>query len=254
MYILSKKLQLLKLELKTWDKKLFGNINILVKNASDQLACIQGDLIGNEENRDLKAKEVAAQQVLEKFLTMEEDFWKDKARIKRQLEGDRNTSFFRKSAKIKLAKNTTTHLKTSEGMIHGPDDMVAHAVDYFSNLFYFAGTSTMDFSMVDESIPDLVDSNMNNFLTAIPSSNEIKKAIFNLSKYSAPGPDGFGGFFNTYWSIIKYWFIISITQFFTTRWFLPNYNSINIILLHKFKDADIMESFRPIAMATFKLK
>ncbi|XP_058752220.1 uncharacterized protein LOC131625373 [Vicia villosa] len=231
---------------KCWSVKIVG---------CPMLACIQSELIGNEGNRDLKAKEVEAQQDLEKFLTMEEEFWKDKARIKWHLEGDRNTSFFHKSAKIKLAKNTITHLKTSEGMIHDPDAMAAHAVDYFSNLFCFAGTSTQDLSMVDECIPNLVDSNMNNFLISIPSADEVKKVVFNLSKDSAPGPDGFGGvFYHTYWSIIKHEVIAAVTQFFTTGWILPKYNSNNIILLPKFKDADTMESFRPIALANFKFK
>lgn len=194
-----KRLQLLKLELNIWNKEVFGNINVLVMNTNDMLACIQGELIGNEGNRELKAKKVAAQQDLEKILTMEEAFWKYKAKIKWQLEGDRNTSFFHKCSKIKLAKHTITHLKTSEGLIHDPDDMAAHVVNYFSYIFCFAGTSNIDYFMVDETILDLVDNNMNSFLTSIPSAEDIKKVVFNLSKESAPNPYGFGGmFYHTY--------------------------------------------------------
>lgn len=51
---------------------------------------------------------------------------------------------------------------------------------------------------MDGLIPSLVDDNMNKFLTAIPSKDEVKKDVFNLNKDSTPGVDGFGGIFYHY--------------------------------------------------------
>ncbi|XP_058775611.1 uncharacterized protein LOC131649884 [Vicia villosa] len=215
----------------------------------------QEQLVIHSDSSVLKNQELTAQKNLEKLLIMEESFWKDNAKIKWHLEGDRNTSYFHKCAKIRQAKNTITHIRTNDGMLHDPDAMAAHAVNYFTNLFCFAGDQINDFSMVDEVIPDLVNADMNRFLTSIPSEEEIKNAVFKLNKDGAPGPDGFGGiFYHTYWSIIKKEVIDAVIQFFKTGWILPKYNSNNIILLPKHKEADTMESFRTIALANFKFK
>lgn len=57
---------------------------------------------------------------------------------------------------------------------------------------------------MEEVIPNLVDTKMNNILTMLPSRDKIKKAVFNLNMSGAPGPDVFGGdFFQTYWDIIS---------------------------------------------------
>lgn len=69
----------------------------------------------------------------------------------------------------------------------------SHEVSYFSNILCCAGNYFS--SSVEEVIPKLVDAKMNNILTMLPSRDEIKKAVFNLNKSGALGPDGFGGHF-----------------------------------------------------------
>lgn len=161
MHILTQKIQILKAELKFWNKQIFGNINLLVKNAFTSLACIQAHLVDNGDNPALKIQEITTQKNLEKLLIMEESYWKYKAKIKWHLKGDRNTSYFHNCAKIRQAKNTLTHIRTNDGTLHDPDVMAAHAISYFTNLFYFAGDQSNEFSMVDEVIPDLVNADMN---------------------------------------------------------------------------------------------
>lgn len=57
---------------------------------------------------------------------------------------------------------------------------------------------------MDESIPELLDDNVNNLLTMTPTSEEIKNAVFALNIDSAPGPDGFGAsLYQTYWEMSK---------------------------------------------------
>lgn len=70
--------------------------------------------------------------------------------------------------------------------------------------------------MVDDTIPRLVDDNMNYILTRLPSVVEITIAVFALNKDSAPGPDGFGViFYQVYWDIIKVGVSNAGTNFFS---------------------------------------
>lgn len=153
-----------------------------------------------------------------------------------------------------MAKNTITNIITNEGILHDPDEMEAHVVSYFTNLFCFARTPT-NFSTVDGLIPSLVDDNMNKFLTVITSKDEDKKDVFNLKKDSSPGLDGFCGiFYHYFWSIIKQDVTSAVVQFFKSGWILPKYNSNNIILLPKYVNADSMDSFTLTSLANFKFK
>lgn len=107
--------------------------------------------------------------------------------------------------------------------------------------------------MVDEVIPPLLESNMNNFLTRIPSPKETMMVFFNLKQDSSRLPDGFAGiFYNTYWNIIQKNVINATLEFFKNGWILPKHNSNTLVLLSKTKDANTMEKFIPIALANFK--
>jgi mannosylglycoprotein endo-beta-mannosidase len=106
-----------------------------------------------------------------------------------------------------------------------------HAVNYYQNLFC-TNTVLQDSLLAEEVIPNLVTRDINAILTMLPSHDEIKAAVFNLNKDSAPGPDGFGAFFfQHYWDIVSYDVINAVLEFFTTSWILPGFNS-NIIALH----------------------
>jgi len=94
MQILSQKLKILKGELKTWNKNVFGNIHINVKNSVQKLDAIQEDINISGYNDTLMKQEQDAKIELEAALNMEEAYWCEKARIKWHSNGDRNTAYF----------------------------------------------------------------------------------------------------------------------------------------------------------------
>lgn len=109
--------------------------------------------------------------------------------------------------------------------------------------------------LVDEVIPTIIDSSTNRLLTMIPSSKEIKDAVFDLNNNSAPGSDGFGAvFFQTYWEIVNKDVIFVVTQFFHSGWLPNNFNANSLILILKNPNAGTIDQFRPIALANFKFK
>jgi hypothetical protein len=254
MYVLNTKLKRLKDKLRIWNKEVFGNVHDYVTDAERNLQEIQAQIQNGGNTDNLMELEKIAQCNLDKALDRQHEFWKEKARINWHLEGDRNTTYFHRLAKIKNTNKLISSLKHNNEVISDHNRIADHVVNHFKTVFS-TNTVLQDHLLVEEVIPNLVNDTVNDLLTMIPSIEEIKNAVFSLNKDSAPGPDGFGGFFyQNYWDIIKDDVVNAVLQFFNDGWILPNYNSNTIILIPKIPNADSIEQYRPVAMANFKFK
>jgi hypothetical protein len=254
MFVLNSKLKRLKTKLKIWNKESFGNVHSGVKDAESHLHSIQLLIQTNGHSDSLMMLEKKAQMDLDTALDRQDCFWREKAKVNWHLDGDRNTSYFHRIAKIKNTTKVISSLKNGDDIITDPTQIADHVVDYYKNLFC-SNPILQDQLLVEHVIPNLVGQDVNALLTMTPSKEEIKHAVFDLNKDGAPGPDGFGAhFYQTYWDIIHHDVTNAVLQFFTTGWILPNYNSNTIILIPKSDSADSIEKYRPIALANFKFK
>jgi hypothetical protein len=101
MYVLNEKLKHLKLALKHWNINVFGNFHDQVKDAKLIVDQIQEEIDRNGHSDTLMQQEKDAQLILEQALNVEELFWQQKSNIQWHCEGDRNTAYFHRVAKIK---------------------------------------------------------------------------------------------------------------------------------------------------------
>ncbi|PNY03410.1 ribonuclease H [Trifolium pratense] len=226
MFVLNSKLKRLKTKLKFWNKEIFGNVHNYVSAAEAHLQHIQIQIQNYGHNDQLMKLEKDAQADLDIALDRQEVFWKERSKIKWQLEGDRNTAYFHRMAKIKNTTKIISSLKHGNTTLTDPSQISDHVVEYYKTLFC-TNPIVHDQLLVEKVIPNLVGDNINALLTVLPSAEEIKHAFFDLNKDGAPGPDGFGGvFFQTYWDIIHVDVINAILQFFSSA-------SEAINLLHK---------------------
>ncbi|XP_019423006.1 PREDICTED: uncharacterized protein LOC109332480 [Lupinus angustifolius] len=254
MFILSQKLRLIKHELKAWNIHVFGNIHNRVRIAKSKVDDIQQLLDGGGTDQTLLAQEDLAQAELLQALEMEEVFWREKARVNWHSQGDRNTAFFHRVSKIRQSTKAISMLRVGDAILSNQDEIASHFLDYFTGIFSSPNITTHN-SLIDSVIPNLVSEEDNRQLAAIPSNEEIKKAVFSMNGDGAPGPDGFGGcFYQDFCDIIQVEVCNSVRQFFSHPWLLPNLNSNNIILIPKVIGADRVEDFRPIALANFQFK
>ncbi|XP_058783572.1 uncharacterized protein LOC131658278 [Vicia villosa] len=254
MYVLDRKLKLLKTRLKEWNKNSFGDVKIKVTSAENELANVQEDIIKNGNSDSLQDKEAKAQHDMEVALNMEEDFWREKSRVNWQIHGDRNTKFFHTYAKIRRKTSLISSLVIDNDVITNQNTLENHIVSHFTQLFN-KNFVPQDNDLISTVIPSLVSEQANMLLTMIPSADEIHQAVQNLKPNSASGPDGFGGvFFHKYWDIIKHDVIEAVLQFFTQGWISPNYNANTLVLIPKAKEASSLGHYRPIALANFKFK
>lgn len=68
-------------------------------------------------------------------------------------------------------------------------DIGMHIANYYDNLFVFDNSLSRDFSVLDNFSWGHVSESQNIQLVALPSDEEIKDAVFDLSADSSPGPD-----------------------------------------------------------------
>lgn len=145
-------------------------------------------------------------------------------------------------------------IKFAHVVLSNSKDIEDHVLSFYTDL-YALDNSCFDNGWVDSVIPSIVDPFDYIMLTKLPSLEEVKKVVFSLDVNSAPGPDGFGGgFYHTFWDIIGNDVFNSCLQFFIQGFIYQNLNSNVIVLIPKFKGADRVESFRPIALANFQFK
>lgn len=121
----------------------------------------------------------------------------EQCQLKSLTNGDRNTVFpFLCSSVEKM------NLSLSSMVVNGvlTSDRLAisdHVIAFYSRLFNFTDGSlpALYFDLISSIVSSLVTQEDNTFLTFVPSSEDIKDAIFSMDASKAPGPNGFSSKF-----------------------------------------------------------
>ena len=89
----------------------------------------------------------------------------------------------------------------------------------------------------------------NEEICKVPTTEEIRRIVFEMHPLKAPGPDGLPGLFYThYWSIVGDQVISAIQSFFRSGWLLKEFNQSFITLIPKKQGACSFNHFRPISL------
>jgi len=203
MFVLSHKLKVLKERLKRWNRDIFVNVYVLVKETEEKLKSLQDNIDVNCHTDLLLEQQKRAQIEYQKALDIEEAFWQEKSRINWHLEGDRNTSYYHRITKIKQTTKLITSLRDGDHIINDLELIALHTTNHFQNIFCSSSVLQVN-SLVEECIPKLISDQSNTILTNLPSDAEIHNAVFSLNRDGAPRPDEFRDYFyQYYWDIIK---------------------------------------------------
>ncbi|KAL6572341.1 hypothetical protein OROMI_013299 [Orobanche minor] len=253
MFKLSEKLVRLKYTLKEWNTHHFGNIFNKIDQAqyAVEIAEKDFDYDPSTSNRSYLNKMNAN---LTLTLSMEEDFWKQKANMKWMLEGERNSKFFHNLVKKKRQKIFLHCIRDNGCLITNPEDIQVSAVNYFSNCF------AEQMPILDELDPNLVPKiithDQNNMLCFTPTIDEIRNCVFDMEVDSVAGPDGFGiKFFQSCWDIISSDVFDAVVDFFSGSPMPRAFTTTTISLIPKNNNPQSWKDFRPISLcnSTYKI-
>lgn len=132
--------------------------------------------------------------------------------------------------------------------------IVDHVVSCYEDLYSSRGVEGNYDDLLDP-IPSLVTVADNEYLTAVPTADEVKAAVFSLDPSSAPAPDGYTGVFFTFFlDIVGSDVVLFVQSFFRNGYLPPNTNSNFMVLISKISGANEITHFRPITLANFVFK
>ena len=123
----------------------------------------------------------------------------------------------------------------------------AHAAAYFSGLF------TSDVLEPDahviEKIKPRVSEAMNAELNRAYSSEEVKKAMYNIGDLKAPSPDGLHAvFYKRFWHIIGEDLIDEVLLAINSRKIPEGWNNTTIVLIPKVENPNVITQSHPISL------
>ncbi|XP_026420066.1 uncharacterized protein LOC113316048 [Papaver somniferum] len=247
-------LKRLKIIIKEWNLRVFGNIHSRLKQ--DYLCFETAARISDEDPSDtVKLNSMkAAMATLSETRLQQVTMLKQKSSNHWLMEGSSNTSFFHNTIRIRRSNNTISELVDVNGScITDYDQLRNHVVQYYEDKFngqeLDIDSDLFDFEhdsiTVEESLA----------MASIPSTYEIRQAVFDLGEDSAPGPDGFSAcFYRHCWDIIQEDLVKAIIHCWNAGHILNGVNSSLIIFLAKVRGANTLRNFRPIGLSNFFFK
>ncbi|XP_024196455.1 uncharacterized protein LOC112199713 [Rosa chinensis] len=200
MYGVKKKIAHTRMHLDKWQRQVY-------RGRQRQM---MGERARLEELMDVASTEVVQDEKkrlmkrLQRLLSQEEIFWKQRSRVTWLKEGDRNTGFFHRKASNRRRKNTLNGLYDDMGVWCDDDAGMERVVSsYFSKMFTASEVDYEAMEITLNAMQPLVTQDMNELLCAEYTQEEIKTALFQMYPTKSPGQDGMPPiFFQHYWEMI----------------------------------------------------
>ncbi|XP_022857582.1 uncharacterized protein LOC111378580 [Olea europaea var. sylvestris] len=232
-----------------WNRHVFGDIFQRVRDAEvgNDEAEIKYDRDPTPEHRNLLHH---AQAVLNRTLSIEEDFWKQKAGSRWVCKGDHNTRYFNAMVQGRRIRSHIRSIRTQAGeVLSTPTDIQTSTIVFYQDLLS-ATPQPLDHIRSDV-IPRLLTVDDNLALNRPPLMHEVREAIFSIDADSVAGPYGFSSlFFQHCWDIIQEDVYKAVLNFFDGGHFPRGFTTISIVLLPKKDGACRWTDFRPISLCT----
>ena len=243
-FVLAKKLQALKGEIKKWNSEVFGNVGARNKAWAEELELLDSyeeDKGFSEEGFQERRRGLVSD--LEASLLQEEICWRQKSRIRWLKEGDKCTKFFHQVANANQRTNSIESLSVNGSLTSDPDIISSHIVNFYESLFsepisWRPRLDNLEFEVLSV-----------NEAASLEDPFEEREVIKGMDGDKAPGPDGFSlAFFQDCWEVVKGDFMAVFADFHSHGKFVKSINSTFISLIPKLHGAKEIKDFHPISL------
>ncbi|GAU31911.1 hypothetical protein TSUD_270960 [Trifolium subterraneum] len=145
-------------------------------------------------------------------------------------------------------------LKNDQGQWIDNVDQLQEMVNGFYKKLFTDNGITRDWFQTEITYPELEQSLLSSMAAPI-SKEEVKRALFNMHPWKAPGPDGFpAGFYQKSWEVVGE----TVCEFVNKVWEKPSeiaeVNQTDICLIPKITHPEYVKQFRPISLCNTNYK
>ncbi|GJT29449.1 putative RNA-directed DNA polymerase, eukaryota, reverse transcriptase zinc-binding domain protein [Tanacetum coccineum] len=174
------------------------------------------------------------------------EYLRQKAKIKWEIEGDENSQFFHGLVNNKFSKSQINGIFIKGVWVSDPPLVISHIFNYHKSKFEDTSVNRPRFRSNQFKTLSLHEIS---FLDATITSKEIKDAVWDCGGSKAPGPDGFTfKFIKHYWETIGENFVDMVKKFELDGFIPRGCNSSFITLVPKIQDLLHISDFRPISL------
>jgi hypothetical protein len=180
------------------------------------------------------------------LLALEKVRARQRSRISNIKHGDANTKLFYLWTNGRKRKKHIHLLHTAQGLAFSHEDKEKEILRYFKELLGTKHSREITLNWDELAYPHFNLDNLENEIL----SDEVKRAIADMPKENAPGPDRFiGAFYARCWDIVKSDVIQAVQQLSQLRGNTFNlFNTANIVLISKKDRAECIRDYMPIRL------
>jgi hypothetical protein len=248
MFILYKRLKLLKKHLRELNKLHYSHISERVARAEADLDRHQTLLQMDRDNNQLLTQDKLLRLTLINLKSTEKMFFSQKLKNTFFKESDKGTHFFHSLMNHTHKRNYISTIQRLDGMLTTSISEVGEEfIRYYRELLGTSKHTTSIDVKVALSGP-CINAGSHSFLLAPVSNDSIKEALFSIGNDKAPGPDGYSSlFFKTAWDMVGNDLCAAIRDFFVSGRLLKQVNHSVIALMPKSDNVTFAADFRPIS-------
>ncbi|GJR27201.1 RNA-directed DNA polymerase, eukaryota [Tanacetum coccineum] len=241
-----KKLQHLKKEIRSWvmerKKQNMGNIyDIKSKLHELDVTIDQGGT-----NADILASRLNLMKNLHDIKASEARDYRQKAKIRWAVEGDKNSKFFHGIVNKKRSSLSIRGILVDGEWVSDPVRVKEEFRLHFAKRFEEPAVNR---SKISFQFPTRLNSDQALDLERPVSCDEIRQAVWGCGEDKSPGPDGFTfEFFRKFWDLIGPDFCVAVKWFFDHSSFSRGCNSSFVALIPKNSDPKFVTDFCPISL------